>query len=79
MARTTRPLTNTEVQKAKTVDKDLALHDGDGLFLLVKTIGKKIWRFRYQLPNRSKHTCVTQLPVNIYLSMNNKRLYEEHS
>ncbi|AJI82571.1 phage integrase family protein [Yersinia enterocolitica] len=76
MARITRPLTPTEVQKAKTIDKDLALHDGDGLFLLVKTTGKKIWRFRYQLPNRSKHTGVTQLPVNIYLSMNNKRLYE---
>ncbi len=36
MARTTRPLTHTEVQKAKATDKDLTLHDGDGLFLLVK-------------------------------------------
>ncbi|NIL04229.1 hypothetical protein HB976_14885 [Yersinia mollaretii] len=45
------PLTHTEVQKAKAIDKDLTLHDGDGLFLLVKTTGKKIWRFRYQLPN----------------------------
>ncbi|CNG21080.1 prophage CP4-57 integrase [Yersinia enterocolitica] len=32
MARTTRPLTHTEVQKAKATDKDLTLHDGDGLF-----------------------------------------------
>ncbi|EIR23645.1 prophage CP4-57 integrase, partial [Yersinia pestis PY-47] len=39
MARTTRPLTHTEVQKAKTTDKDLTLHDGDGLFLLVVTNG----------------------------------------
>ncbi|AIN16173.1 phage integrase family protein [Yersinia pseudotuberculosis] len=59
MARTTRPLTHTEVQKAKTTDKDLTLHDGDGLFLLVKTTGKKIWRFRYQLPNSSKRTMVS--------------------
>ncbi len=42
MARTTRPLTHTEVQKAKATDKDLTLHDGDGLFLLVKTTGKKL-------------------------------------
>ncbi len=32
MARTTRPLTHTEVQKAKAADKDLTLHDGNGLF-----------------------------------------------
>jgi hypothetical protein len=42
MARTTRPLTHTEVQKAKALEKDLTLHDGDGLFLLVKTTGKKL-------------------------------------
>jgi hypothetical protein len=58
MARTTRPLTHTEVQKAKALDKDLTLHDGDGLFLLVKTTGKKIWRFRYQLPNSNKRTMI---------------------
>lgn len=59
MARTTRPLTHTEVQKAKATDKDLTLHDGDGLFLLVKTTGKKIWRFRYQVPNTSKRTMIS--------------------
>ena len=32
MARTTRPLTNTEVLRAKAVDKDMTLHDGEGLF-----------------------------------------------
>ncbi|HAV8563392.1 TPA: integrase, partial [Escherichia coli] len=50
MARTTRPLSNTEVLRAKALEKDLTLHDGDGLFLLVKTNGKKLWRFRYQRP-----------------------------
>lgn len=48
MARTTRPLTNTEVLRSKAIDKDLTLHDGDGLFMVVKTTGKKLWRFRYQ-------------------------------
>ncbi|MFJ7173056.1 integrase domain-containing protein [Citrobacter freundii] len=50
MARITRPLTNNEILKAKPRDKDFTLHDGDGLFLLVKTSGKKLWRFRYQRP-----------------------------
>ncbi|RJL46424.1 DUF4102 domain-containing protein [Pectobacterium carotovorum] len=58
MARTTRPLTHTEVQKAKTTDKDLTLHDGNGLFLLVKTSGKKLWRFRYQKPITGQRTMI---------------------
>ncbi|EPV6562765.1 integrase domain-containing protein [Klebsiella pneumoniae] len=56
MARTTRPLTNTEVLRAKALEKDLALHDGDGLFLIVKTSGKKLWRFRYQRPATKQRT-----------------------
>ncbi|KHS96026.1 integrase domain-containing protein [Pectobacterium parvum] len=58
MARTTRPLTHTEVQKAKAADKDLTLHDGNGLFLLVKTTGKKLWRFRYQKPATGQRTMI---------------------
>ncbi|NEK81025.1 MAG: tyrosine-type recombinase/integrase [Pantoea ananatis] len=56
MARTTRPLTNTEVLRAKATEKDMTLHDGDGLFLIVKTSGKKLWRFRYQRPNTKQRT-----------------------
>ncbi|CAM6765933.1 DUF4102 domain-containing protein [Salmonella enterica] len=56
MARTTRPLTNTEVLRAKALEKDLTLHDGEGLFLIVKTSGKKLWRFRYQRPATKKRT-----------------------
>lgn len=58
MARTTRPLTNTEVSRAKATDKDLTLHDGDGLFLMVKTSGKKLWRFRYQKPSTKQRTMI---------------------
>ncbi len=58
MARTTRPLTNTEVSRTKATDKDLTLHDGDGLFLMVKTSGKKLWRFRYQRPMTKQRTMI---------------------
>lgn len=56
MARITRPLTNNETLKAKPREKDFTLHDGDGLFLLVKTSGKKLWRFRYQRPGSNSRT-----------------------
>ncbi|HDE1467026.1 TPA: tyrosine-type recombinase/integrase [Klebsiella quasipneumoniae] len=56
MACITRPLTNNEILKAKPREKDFTLHDGDGLFLLVKTSGKKLWRFRYQRPVSGSRT-----------------------
>ncbi|WP_373641711.1 integrase domain-containing protein [Klebsiella quasipneumoniae subsp. similipneumoniae] len=56
MARITRPLTNNVILKAKPREKDFTLHDGDGLFLLVKTSGKKLWRFRYQRPVSGSRT-----------------------
>lgn len=56
MARITRPLTNNEILKAKPREKDFTLHDGDGLFLLIKTSGKKLWRFRYKRPNSTSRT-----------------------
>ncbi|WP_426784334.1 integrase domain-containing protein [Salmonella enterica] len=58
MTRTTRPLTNTEVLRTKALEKDLTLHDGDGLFLIVKTSGKKLWRFRYQRPATKQRTMI---------------------
>ncbi|ECQ1004031.1 TPA: tyrosine-type recombinase/integrase [Salmonella enterica subsp. enterica serovar Stanley] len=58
MARTTHPLTNTEVLRTKALEKDLTLHDGDGLFLIVKTSGKKLWRFRYQRPATKQRTMI---------------------
>lgn len=49
-----KPLTNTEVKAAKTIGKDLSLHDGGGLLLFVKTSGVKTWRFRYYHPLSKK-------------------------
>ncbi|WP_338422535.1 integrase arm-type DNA-binding domain-containing protein [Aggregatibacter actinomycetemcomitans] len=47
MPRITKPLTNTEVEKAKPKDEPYTLTDGKGLFLLVLTSGIKSWHFNY--------------------------------
>lgn len=56
MARTTKPLTNTEIEKAKPKDKKYSLADGSGLFLLVKPNGAKLWRFNYYKPYTKDRT-----------------------
>lgn len=56
MARITKPLTNTEVERAKAKKTDLKLLDGGGLFLLVKLTGSKLWRFNYYKPFTKNRT-----------------------
>lgn len=50
MARITTPLTDTQIKTAKSQDKDYSLSDGNGLYLLIKSNGSKIWRFNYYRP-----------------------------
>ncbi|MBS1206819.1 MAG: hypothetical protein H6R25_3718 [Proteobacteria bacterium] len=59
MAVLTRPLSASEVQKAKPADKDYELFDGQGLTLFIRTTGKKIWRFRYKRPGSIVRTTIT--------------------
>ena len=54
MAKTTRPLTNTEVKQAKSKDKEYNLADGNGLQLRIKPNGTKSWLFNYSRPYTKK-------------------------
>lgn len=56
MARQTKPLTNTEVERAKAKEKDYKLLDGGGLYLAVKATGSKLWRLNYSRPFTKKRT-----------------------
>ena len=54
MARTTKELTATEVDKVKPGTTPKHLFDGKGLFLLVTPKGGKWWRFKYRYANKQK-------------------------
>lgn len=59
MARITTPLTDTKIKTAKPSEKDYTLSDGNGLYLLVKSIGTKIWRFNYYRPTSKVRALVS--------------------
>ncbi len=59
MARTTKPLTNTEVQQAKPKLKEYNLNDGDGLALRIKPNGTRLWIFIYYRPYTKKRTSLS--------------------
>ena len=59
MARKTIPLTATQIQQAKSKEKEYNLSDGNGLSLRIKTIGTKFWLFNYQRPITKKRANLT--------------------
>ena len=56
LARTTKPLTNTEVDRARPREKEYSLVDGNGLKLRITPSGGKTWLFNYYRPSDQKRT-----------------------
>ena len=65
MARTTKPLTNTEVKQAKPKDVVYTLTDGDGLQLRIKPNGSKIWLLDYRRPYTKVRTSLSFGPYPV--------------
>lgn len=59
MGKTTKPLSDTEIKRAKVDEKDYALYDGSGLQLTVRKNGSKIFEFRYKSPITGKPQKIT--------------------
>lgn len=56
MPKVLKSLTNTEIAAAKPQKTEYMLRDGDGLALLIKPSGRKIWYFEYTPPALKKRT-----------------------
>ncbi len=63
MARQTKPLSVKEIESAKPKEADYVLYDGDGLELLIKSSGSKIWQFRYIRPVTKKRAKKSVRPL----------------
>ena len=48
------PLKNAKIRNLKTKEKSDKVSGFDGLFLLVKATGSKLWRFRYRIEGKEK-------------------------
>lgn len=48
MARTIKPLTASQVERAKPKGKEYNLFDGDGLYLVIRLSGTKTWMLRFR-------------------------------
>ncbi len=62
MARQVTPLTAIKLQSAKPKDKEYKLSDGQGLYILIKPSGGRLWRFKYRYNNKEKVIAIGKYP-----------------
>lgn len=63
MARSTLPLTDTQIKNAKPKDKEYKLFDGGGMYLLVSSNGSKGWRIKYRFEGKEQRLSFGSYPI----------------
>jgi len=56
-------LTDMQVSKAKPKAKDFKLSDSNGLFLLVRPSGSKVWRYRWRTDGKERQVELGSYPL----------------
>ncbi len=75
MARTVKPLNVQQIKNAKPQDKNYTLSDGNGLHLLIKSTGTKLWEFIYKSPitNKRRKTSFGNFPQITLVTARDKK------
>jgi integrase len=63
MAKRIVPLSDIQVRNVKPEAKDIKKFDGQGLFLLVKTTGGKLWRLKYDYQGKERSLALGTYPA----------------
>jgi hypothetical protein len=56
---------DTVYRAAKPKDKDYILNDGEGLYLLIKANGSKLWQFVYTFEGKRKNYRLVFTPASL--------------
>jgi integrase len=67
------PLTSVAIANTKPRAKPYALADGDGLYLLVKPNGRKLWRLRYRFAGKQNMLGLGSFPTLLLAGARGKR------
>ena len=68
-------LNDTELKKAKILDKEYALYDGDGLQVTIRPTGTKAFEFKYTTPDKRRQKIVIgKYPIMTLAEARDKRI-----
>jgi Arm DNA-binding domain/Phage integrase, N-terminal SAM-like domain len=72
-------LSDMQIKTTKPKEKDFSLNDGDGLAILVKPNGSKLWRYRYTFDGERYLTGFGSYPIVSLLDAREKKtVYQKH-
>lgn len=57
------PLTDTAIRNAKPLNKPYKLSDAQGLYLLIKPNGSKLWQLKYRFGGKEKKLAFGPYPT----------------
>ncbi len=67
-------LTDTAIKKAQPREKQYRLPDGNGLFMVIRPAGGKLWQLRYRFEDKEKTFSLGQYPVITLLDARQRAL-----
>src|SRR6202050_1809001 len=67
------PLTSVAIENTKPRTKPYTIADGDGLYLLVKPNGRKLWRLRYRYAGKQNMLSLGSFPTLLLAGARGKR------
>ncbi|MDP9586308.1 UNVERIFIED_ORG: hypothetical protein J2791_005628 [Burkholderia contaminans] len=70
------PLTDIKIRQAKAGTKPTKLTDGNGLYLLVKPSGSKLWRYKYRIAGKENVFAIGEYPS---ISLQAARVARDHA
>ena len=74
MPRLVRPLTDTKIKNAKPKARAYKLSDGQGLFLLITSLGSKLWRLKYRYNGKENLLSLGRYPEIGLIEARDRRL-----
>lgn len=71
-------LKDLEIKYAARRSKEYKLFDGDGLYVLVKPSGSKLWRYKYRFDGKERVLCIGSYPAITGVVARQKRREAQH-
>lgn len=66
-------ITDIKIKAAKPKERDYRISDGQGLCILIRTTGSKLWQFRYQFEGKAKTASLGPYPLITLAEAREKR------
>ena len=63
MARVAKPLSDAHIKRSKAKEKQYKLNNGDGLCIIIRPNGKKVFKLKYKINGKETERTIGEYPI----------------